>query len=100
MLFAHTLEEPGGLTMIVTVSLARLYMPTTIQANMENDPFKFNSWGEFMYKLLKELDPKYVAKDGDYSIIRLLVLSGAGLILTAFLVGVAAVAFGKIHLGS
>lgn len=64
---------------------------------MENDPVK--NWSGFLYSLFKELDPKYVAKDGEYALIKILVLSGAGLILTAFVVGVAAAAFGKIHLG-
>lgn len=65
---------------------------------MENDPFKFGSWGEFMYKLLKELDPRYVARDGAQKLINMAVIGFITILCSTVLGGLFGIFTGLIHL--
>lgn len=66
---------------------------------MSNNPQNETEWQSLLYRLMKEFDPRYVLRDGVNSLSNILVFGMAGFILTAFLAGLAALAFGKIHLG-
>lgn len=63
-----------------------------------NDDNKVNAWDAMLYRLRKEFDPLYVIRDGSYKILVALVFGCAGLILTAFIVGLTAALTGKINL--
>lgn len=65
---------------------------------MANDPDNDRDWQAMLYRLTEKFDVRYVLTGGEYGLIKLLVFSVVGLILTIFFGGLAAVAFGKLHL--
>lgn len=60
---------------------------------MEHDEFKETSRERlFGFVLEEKLDKKYVAKDGEWNLVKLLVFGCAGLILTSVILALAAFA--------